>query len=70
MEVDDGNQTKNRSIAESHHPIRIGVTIGCMNIFAVMMTGAAHPNESKNLAIVANMVLLILSGDDGIVTRN
>jgi len=30
----------------------------------------AHPNGSKNLAIVVNMVLLVLLGDDGRVTRN
>jgi len=41
-----------------------------MNIFIVMMTGAAHPNGSKNLAMVANMVFLVSSDDDDTITRN
>jgi len=31
---------------------------------------AAHPNGSKNLAMIANMVFLVLSSDYGTVMRN
>jgi len=41
-----------------------------MNIFAVIMMGVAHPNRSKNLVMIANMVLLVLSDDDTTVTQN
>jgi len=34
------------------------------------MTGAVHPNRSKNLAMVDNMAGLVFSGDDNTVMRN